>query len=127
LDSERNASPDDRSFGLRLAFARYLPPQARLRLLERRRAQLAQRLSEARAAAAAQSRLDVYTRSLMEHTTDSTEQDISWLDRLIDAERSRAVNSSPSRTSVTGNTAQDLKQQDRKQREGLKQMEGDPL
>jgi len=128
LDSERNASPDDaRSFSLRLAFARYLPPQARLRLLERRRAQLAQRLSEARAAAAAQSRLDVYTRSLMEHTTDSTEQDISWLDRLIDAERSRAVNSSPSRTSVTGNTAQDLKQQDRKQREGLKQMEGDPL
>ena len=50
LGTERGARADDaRSFGLRLAFARYLPPQARLRLLERRRAQLAQRLTEVRA------------------------------------------------------------------------------
>ena len=38
---------DARSFGLRLAFARHLAPQARLALLERRRAQLVQRLAEA--------------------------------------------------------------------------------
>jgi DNA-binding PadR family transcriptional regulator len=89
LDSDGAAGNDDaRSFGLRLAFARYLPPQARLRLLERRRAHLVQRLSEARAAAAAaEGRLDTYARSLMEHTTESTERDISWLDRLIAAER----------------------------------------
>jgi DNA-binding PadR family transcriptional regulator len=131
LDSERNASPDDaRSFSLRLAFARYLPPQARLRLLERRRAQLAQRLSEARATAAAkQSRLDVYARSLVEHATDSTEQDISWLDSLIDAERNRAVNPSPSRPSEVGNTGHDLQGLERQglERQGLEQMEGDPL
>src|SRR5277367_3019471 len=40
---------DARSFGLRLAFARHLAPQARLSLLERRRAQLVQRLAEAQA------------------------------------------------------------------------------
>jgi hypothetical protein len=61
-----------------------------LRLLERRRGQLFQRLSEARAAvAAAEGRLDTYARSLMEHTTESTERDIAWLDRLIEAERAR--------------------------------------
>jgi DNA-binding PadR family transcriptional regulator len=89
LDSERAGGNDDaRNFSLRLAFARYLPPQARLRLLERRRAQLFQRLAEARAAAAqAEGRLDSYARSLMEHTVESTERDIAWLDRLIDAER----------------------------------------
>jgi DNA-binding PadR family transcriptional regulator len=89
LDTDRAPGADDaRSFSLRLAFARYLPPQARLRLLERRRAQLVERLSAARAAAAgAEGRLDAYARSLMEHTTESTERDIAWLDRLIEAER----------------------------------------
>jgi DNA-binding PadR family transcriptional regulator len=90
LANESGAGAEDaRSFGLRLAFARYLPPQARLRLLERRRAQLAQRLTETRAAMAAGSRLDPYARSLVEHTTESTERDIAWLDRLIEAERAR--------------------------------------
>ncbi|MGA2037441.1 MAG: PadR family transcriptional regulator [Acidimicrobiales bacterium] len=118
LDSERDASTDDaRSFGLRLAFARYLPPQARLRLLERRRAQLAQRLAEARAAAAAANdRFDVYTRSLMEHATDSTERDISWLDRLIEGERGRGTTPSTGRVAANAVEPQDLRQ-----------MEGDRL
>ena len=34
-------------------------------------------------------RLDIYTRSLVEHSTESTEHDIAWLDRLIDAERQK--------------------------------------
>ena len=92
LVNERAASTDDaRSFGLRLAFARYLPPHARLRLLERRRAQLVQRLSDAQVAAAAvEYRLDPYARSLIEHTTESTERDIAWLDRMIESERGNA-------------------------------------
>src|SRR3984957_9116790 len=91
LHSEQAGGNDEaRNFSLRLAFARYLPPHARLRLLERRRGQLFQRLAEARtAAAAAEGRLDTYARSLMEHTTESTERDIAWLDRLIEAERAR--------------------------------------
>ena len=92
LHSEPVGGNDEaRNFSLRLAFARYLPPHARLRLLERRRGQLFQRLAEARAAeAAAAGRLDTYARSLMEHTTESTERDIAWLDRLIEAERDKA-------------------------------------
>ena len=93
LESERMDSTDDaRSFGLRLAFARYLPPQARLRLLERRRSQLVERLFEVREAiASAPERLDIYARSLMQHAGESTERDITWLDQLIEAERSRGV------------------------------------
>jgi DNA-binding PadR family transcriptional regulator len=81
---------DARSFGLRLAFARHLPPQARLGLLERRRAQLAQRLDEVRVAGTDRE-LDVYARAGVEHTAEGVEQDIRWLDRMIEAERSAAA------------------------------------
>lgn len=81
--------PDDsRSFNLRLAYARHLSPPARLRLLERRRSHLADRLGYARAASSAGHRLDHYSHSLVDHVLESTERDIAWLDRLIDAERS---------------------------------------
>ncbi len=87
LDADEPAGTDDaRSFGLRLAFARYLAPQARLALLERRRAQLTRRLATDRNRAAGQ-RLDDYARSLVEHGTEATEHDIAWLDRLIETER----------------------------------------
>jgi DNA-binding PadR family transcriptional regulator len=88
LHAEDSGGDEARSFSLRLAFARYLPPQARIRLLERRRAQLAERLSASRAVTGGASRLDPYARSLVEHTTEATEREISWLERLIDAERS---------------------------------------
>lgn len=91
LERDPAADGDDaRSFGLRFAFARYLTPHARLRLLERRRAQLAEQLAGAAAASvSAGGELDPYARILAEHTADSTEREISWLDHLIDAERSR--------------------------------------
>ena len=96
LDDERDTAGDDaRSFGLRLALARYLPPPARLRLLERRRAQLLQRLDDVRQAAAGRRALDPYARSVVEHTAESTERDISWLDRLIEAERARVAGPAP--------------------------------
>ncbi|MFP5376327.1 MAG: helix-turn-helix transcriptional regulator [Acidimicrobiia bacterium] len=88
LVAESSSADDDRAFNLRLAFARYLPADARLGLFERRRAQLVERLARARdAVRAGRERLDAYTRSLLEHGTESTERDISWLDRLIAAER----------------------------------------
>lgn len=79
-------SDDQRSFGLRLAFARYLPAPARLALLERRKQQLVDRLAEVRAAGGDRA-LDVYARSVVEHMTDAVRHDIGWLDRLIDAEQ----------------------------------------
>ena len=95
LEGDEPAGTDDaRSFGLRLAFARHLAPSARLALLERRRAQLTRRLATDLARASGE-RLDVYTRSLVEHSTEATEHDIAWLDRLIEAERLRQ---SPERT-----------------------------
>jgi DNA-binding PadR family transcriptional regulator len=79
---------DARSFGLRLAFAKHLAPQARLALLERRRNVLGERLGEARAAVGDVS-LDSYARSVVEHTADSMEDEIRWINRLIDAERAQ--------------------------------------
>jgi DNA-binding PadR family transcriptional regulator len=88
LDAEEPIGNDDsRSFSLRLAFARHLAPHARLALLERRRAQLTRRLS-ADQVRASRTR-DVYTKSLAEHSTESTQNDIAWLDRLIEFERNR--------------------------------------
>ena len=88
LTTDSSSADDDRAFNLRLAFARYLPADARLGLFERRRAQLVERLARARdAVRASRERLDAYSRSLLEHRTEATERDISWLDQLIAAER----------------------------------------
>jgi DNA-binding PadR family transcriptional regulator len=98
LLAEGGATADDRSFSLRLAFARHLAPQARLTLLERRRALLVQRLGEADSARAD---LDVYARSVVQHTADGVARDISWLDHLIASERAAlasAVEPAPSTT-----------------------------
>jgi DNA-binding PadR family transcriptional regulator len=82
------SADDERGFGLRLAFARYLSAEARLGLLERRRAQLVERLAKARTSTrSGRERHDAYARSLAEHRTEITERDISWLDQLIAAER----------------------------------------
>jgi DNA-binding PadR family transcriptional regulator len=87
LESE-TAGDDDRAFLLRLAFCRHLRPEARLGLLERRRAQLVERLARARSTfRTRRERMDAYMRSLLEHGTEATERDISWLDRLIAEER----------------------------------------
>lgn len=84
------ATDDPRSFGLRLAFAGHLPAPARVALLQRRRVQLAERLAEVRAAGGDRA-LDVYARSVVEHTADALEHDIRWLDRLLDAEEQQSA------------------------------------
>jgi DNA-binding PadR family transcriptional regulator len=81
-----SVAEDQRSFGLRVAFARHLPAPARLALLERRRLVLDERLRDVRSAGE-DGKLDVYARSVVEHTADGIEHDIRWLERLIDAER----------------------------------------
>lgn len=88
LLSAETTGEDDRAFSLRLAFCRYMDPEERMTLLERRRAHLLDRLAAARASNRRwRDHLDRYTRSLMEHDTESTERDISWLDGLIATER----------------------------------------
>lgn len=78
---------DERTFPLKLAFCRWCEPEVRLGLLQRRRAQLLERLRAGRQARPAEG-LDRYVRSLREHEHESTERDIAWLDRLIEEETS---------------------------------------
>jgi DNA-binding PadR family transcriptional regulator len=81
---------EDARFRIRLAFFRYLPPETRIRLLDRRRAALTDRLDAIKDAAAAPGDPeDDYHRALMEHGRAATEADIAWLTGLIHQERNR--------------------------------------
>lgn len=83
---------EDQRFRVRLAFFRYLPPETRLRLLERRRASLEDRLNSITdSLRTTRARVDDYTLSLMEHGRSATESDLAWVDGLIQNERSRTV------------------------------------
>ena len=81
-----DATGEDNRFRVRMAFFKYLSPETRIRLLERRRAFLEERLSSI-AASSATTGGDTYTMSLMQHGRESTEQDIAWLNGLITDER----------------------------------------
>jgi len=88
LQEAGQESWEDNRFRVRLAFFKYLKPETRLRLLEKRRAYLEDRLSEIKTSLRnARERIDNYTLSLMEHGEEATQQDIAWLDDLIRAER----------------------------------------
>lgn len=89
LLAEPPSQDDPRSFSLRVALARHLPPSARLELLERRRALLERRLVELEVTAEGGS-LDGYARSVLEHAARGVRLDIEWLDGLLAAERGAA-------------------------------------
>ncbi len=87
-DAGHDTSTEDNRFRVRLAFFKYLAPDTRIRLLERRRVFLEERLSTIQTSLAATGGgFDTYTLSLMQHGRDTTEQDIDWLNGLIAAER----------------------------------------
>ena len=86
LAGSQSGGEDERSFNLRLAFARYLPPERRLGLLEQRRAVLRERLAHLAARARAR-RDDRYMRVLAERQQEALSRDVSWLDNLIREER----------------------------------------
>jgi len=90
LLAETPPQDDPRSFGLRVALARHLPPSARLELLERRRAELIRRLAELEATISGPE-LDPYARSVVKHAAQGVQLDIDWLDGLLDAEREGAT------------------------------------
>ncbi len=93
LATESQSNEDDRLFNMRLAFARHLPPDARLGMLERRRAHLVERSVQIRARLKAVR--DGYALSLIEHDREAAEHDLSWIDRLIASERAGAHASDP--------------------------------
>ncbi|MGH3441434.1 MAG: PadR family transcriptional regulator [Nitriliruptorales bacterium] len=79
---------EEDKFPLRFAFFRYVKPEIRLRLLERRRTYLREKLEDLRGSLREDAeRIDTYTLSLMRHGMDATASDIEWLDELIATER----------------------------------------
>jgi DNA-binding PadR family transcriptional regulator len=86
---ETAAAVDADHFTLKLAFFRYLQPETRLALLERRRAYLQEKLAQFKANLRDyRERIDSYTLSLQNHGMAATENDIAWIDELIREERS---------------------------------------
>lgn len=89
---ELGAIYDTDRFQTRFAFFRYLSGDQRLRLLEHRKAYLEEKLDEFKETLrATRERIDNYSRSLIDHGVESTEQDIAWLAGLIDQERAAAL------------------------------------
>ena len=78
---------EDARFRVRLAFFRYLPPETRVRLLERRRQALETRLDDVKAHLRDAATTDDYQRALLDHARVGTESDIAWLTDLIRTER----------------------------------------
>jgi DNA-binding PadR family transcriptional regulator len=100
LLADDDRSDPEKSFALKLAFCRHVPPSARLELLERRRAVLVERLTQVAKPARGRtprtpSTPDRYLASLMEHRTRSVERDLEWIDELIAAERDAMRESDP--------------------------------
>ena len=95
-ETPHDNTTEDTKFRVRLAFFRYLPPETRIRLLERRRATLEDRLSTIKDSLhTTRERVDTYTLSLMEHGRSATESDIAWLEGLIAAERTQGPRGEP--------------------------------
>jgi len=85
---ELGAIYDTDRFQTRFAFFRYLPGDERIRLLEHRKAYLEEKLAEFKETLrATRERIDAYSRSLIDHGVETTEQDIVWLAGLIDQEK----------------------------------------
>lgn len=85
---ETAAAVDAEHFTLKLAFFRYLQPETRLALLERRRAYLLEKLAQFKSNLREyKERIDSYSLSLQHHGMAATESDIAWIDELISRER----------------------------------------
>lgn len=97
LSEGASSTFEEDKFSLRVAFFRYLKPEMRIRLLERRKAYLQDKLAEGQIALvrAKHGRADSYTLSLMRHGMDTTQADITWLDELINAESAQLAERGP--------------------------------
>lgn len=90
------------AFMLRLAFFRYMKPETRRRLLERRRGYLQERLAKMAASLKnVRDRMDAYSLELMRHGVDEAEHDIRWLDDMLEAE-TRAAQQAPKQAAAEG-------------------------
>ena len=92
IEDRPHSAWEEEKFPLRLAFFRYLKPELRIRLLERRKTYLQDKLTDLQESMGqARERIDGYTLSLLKHNLDVTAADIAWLDELISTERRSAA------------------------------------
>jgi DNA-binding PadR family transcriptional regulator len=84
---------DDREFTLRVAFAPQLSDEARLELFERRRTELLGRRDDLRRRRDDRTagRTHRYLGAILERDADHLANDLAWLDRLIEGERTRST------------------------------------
>jgi len=87
---------DSDRFNLRMAFFRYMEPETRLWLLERRRAYLQDRLDEMKRSgwSGKEKETDKYRLGLTRHRIEITESDIDWLTDLIEGEKGQLAKKS---------------------------------
>lgn len=90
------AAWDDESFTVRFSLFTETSPDARLEILQGRRAHLLRRRASLRSQLQrADTRWDRYTVELQRHGLENLEREIEWLDDLITTERSGAARPSP--------------------------------
>jgi DNA-binding PadR family transcriptional regulator len=100
---ELGAVYDTDRFQTRFAFFRYLPRDMRIRLLEHRKAYLEEKLAEFNdTLRATRERMDAYSRSLIDHSVETTQTDIRWLQGLIEEERKGTDEVPPPREKTKG-------------------------
>lgn len=88
IEDRASTTWEEEKFPLRFAFFRYVKPEIRLRLLQRRREYLQEKLDDLHETMRSDAdRIDSYTLSLMRHGLEATAADIAWLDELIATER----------------------------------------
>lgn len=100
---ETGAVPDPELFALKVAFFRYLQPEMRVAMLERRRIYLQDKLAQFKSNLRDyRERIDSYALSLQDHGMAVVEDDIEWIDGLISEEKSRGT---PTAGETSGRTA----------------------
>jgi DNA-binding PadR family transcriptional regulator len=81
------ASWEDENFDVRFALFAQTDVDTRLRILEGRRARMAERLDGVTTAIQRGRATDSYTNELQRHTLEQIEREVRWLEELIDQER----------------------------------------
>ncbi|MDR2379205.1 MAG: PadR family transcriptional regulator [Bifidobacteriaceae bacterium] len=81
------ASWEDENFDVRFALFAQTDVDTRLRILEGRRARMAERLDGVNTAIKRGRPADQYTQELQRHTLEQVDREVRWLEELIDSER----------------------------------------
>lgn len=85
---------DEKGFAIRLAFAKYLEPEKRLKMLKDRRDQISEKVkSSGRIFEKKRFGLEPYVELVLEHFRSTSSSDLAWIEELIAKEEARMNNS----------------------------------